>query len=207
LADAQRTSWIRADDKISVDTLSKPGFDVQWKKKLENQPRGLQGLAQGVSASGVTLFVPMSIVTGSSNNVYGIDNDTGYVVWQRHFDAAMPAATPAAQEESSLPTRIVRLDASATAAARGLSFGRGAVGYRSLLGEPGEGVCRSKGAQAVGTGAGDPGAAARSWRRSRSASAQSGARGGPPPADRIPGAPPSSRAERSASSGLRALAT
>src|SRR5882672_177878 len=130
LADAQRTSWIRADDKISAATLSKPGFDVQWKKRLENQPRGLQGLAQGVSASGVTLFVPMSIVTGSSNNVYAIDNDTGYVVWQRHFDAAMPAATPAcAGGMVSAATRIVRLDASATAAAQGLSFGRGAVGY------------------------------------------------------------------------------
>ena len=49
---------------------------------------------KGVTAAGVTLFVPMSIVGGSSNNVYGIDNDLGYVVWQRHFDAPLPAATP-----------------------------------------------------------------------------------------------------------------
>ena len=26
LGDAQRTSWVRSDDKISVETLSKPGF-------------------------------------------------------------------------------------------------------------------------------------------------------------------------------------
>ena len=75
--------------------LSKPGFELQWKSKLDNQPRGAHGLAQGVTASGVTLFVPMSVVAGSSNNVYGIDNDLGYVVWQRHFDAALPAATAA----------------------------------------------------------------------------------------------------------------
>src|SRR6476620_8764521 len=76
LADAQRTSWIRADDKVSVATMSKPGFELQWKSKLDNQPRGLQGLAQGVSASGVTLFVPMTLVAGSSNNLYAIDLDT-----------------------------------------------------------------------------------------------------------------------------------
>ena len=52
----------------------------------------LNGLAQGVTANGVTLFVPMSIVAGSSNNVYALDNDTGYVVWQRHFDARAPGA-------------------------------------------------------------------------------------------------------------------
>ena len=74
LADAQRTSWVRTDEKISVGTLSKPGFEQQWKAKLDNQPRGPHGLGQGVTASGVTLFVPISLVTGSSNNVYAIDN-------------------------------------------------------------------------------------------------------------------------------------
>ena len=68
-ADAQRTSWIRTDDKISVAAMAKPGFELQWKVKLDNQPRGPQGLAQGVTASGVTLFVPMSLVAGSSNTL------------------------------------------------------------------------------------------------------------------------------------------
>src|ERR1051326_531580 len=79
--DAQRTSWIRTDAAISVATMSKPGFELQWKATLDNQPRGSNGLAQGVTANGVTLFIPMSVVTGSSNNVYAIDNDTGYTVW------------------------------------------------------------------------------------------------------------------------------
>ena len=194
-ADAQRTSWIRVDDKVSVATMSKPGFDRQWRSKLDNQPRGLNGLAQGVSAAGVTLFVPMTIVAGSSNNVYAIDNDTGYVVWQRHFDAVMPPATPQCPGGiATAATRIVRLDASATAGSAGLSFGRGAAGYRSLLGEPGEGVpLEGRGA---GPGrAGDGGAGARG-----AGGAPGAARGGGPPAagggrggqqvDRIPGAPP-----------------
>ena len=118
LADAQRTSWIRVDDKISVDNVSKAGFELQWRLQLQNQPRGLSSLSQGVSAAGVTLFVPMSIVTGSSNNVYGIDNDIGYVVWQRHFDAVLPPVTAACPGGiTSSATRIVRLDASATNAA------------------------------------------------------------------------------------------
>jgi len=194
LADAQRTSWIRADDKISVDALSKPGFELQWKSKLNNQPRGLSGLSQGVSASGVTLFVPMSIVTGSSNNVYAIDNDTGYIVWQRHFDAAMAAATPACPGGiTTAATRIVRLDASATASAAGLNFGRGAVGYRSLLGEPGEGVPLEGRTAGPGRGAGDAGArgaAPGAGARGTAAPPPGGGRGAPPPAERIPGAPP-----------------
>src|SRR3954454_10165252 len=160
-ADAQRTSWVRADDKISIATMSKPGFELQWKVKLDNQARGSYGLGQGVSASGVTLFVPMSLLTGSSNNIYAIDNDTGYVVWQRHFDAAMPEPTAQCPGGiTSAATRIVRPDASATTAAAGLSFGRGAAGYRSLLGQPGEGVPLE--GRAAGPGrAGDPGAGAR----------------------------------------------
>jgi hypothetical protein len=142
LADAQRTSWIRSDDKISVAALSKPGFEPQWKVKLDNQPRGVHGLTQGVTASGVTLFIPMSIVAGSSNNVYGIDNDLGYVVWWRHFDAALPAATAAcAGGMSSAATRIVSPSPSGRVGNPfGGGSGRGTVGYRSLLGEPGEGV-------------------------------------------------------------------
>ncbi len=131
----------RTDDKISVPALSKPGFELQWKAKLDNQPRGVNGLGQGVTASGVTLFVPMSLVAGSSNNVYAIDNDLGYVVWQRHFDAALPA--PTAECPGGITagaTRIVRLDRDRHEAARRSAAGRGAVGYRSLLGEPGEGV-------------------------------------------------------------------
>jgi hypothetical protein len=119
LGDAQRTSWIRTDDKISVAALAKPGFDQQWKVQLDNQPRGPHGLAQGVTAAGVTLFVPMSIVAGSSNYVYGIDNDLGYIVWQRHFDAPLPAATAACPGGlTSAATRIVKVDAPVTAAGR-----------------------------------------------------------------------------------------
>ena len=198
LADAQRTSWIRSDDKISVAALSKPGFGLQWKVKLDNQARGVHGLTQGVTAAGVTLFVPMSIVAGSSNNVYGIDNDLGYVVWQRHFDAPLPAATAAcAGGLTSAATRIVTLDAPAAGGARGFGAGnRGAVGYRTLLGEPGQGVPAE--GRAAGPGrAASPAPAARGTAPGVEQGAARGATPAPPaPAaragqagERIPGAP------------------
>jgi len=193
LADPQRTSWVRSDDKISVAALSKPGFELQWTAKLDNQARGVHGLTQGVTANGVTLFVPMSLVGGSSNNIYGIDNDLGYVVWQRHFDAALPPATAACPGGlTSAVTRIAKLDAP-PAPTPGFGGGRGSSGYRSLLGEPGQGV------PVEGSAAGPGRAAAPAARGTAPGVEQGAARGAAPPpapaarasqaAERIPGAP------------------
>jgi hypothetical protein len=178
--DAQRTSWIRTDAAISVEALSKPGFDLQWKVKLENQTRHTNGLAQGVTANGVTLFIPLSLVTGSSNNVYSIDNDTGYLLWQRHFDSALPAATAAWWNHCGAFTRIVRLRRRLRRARGGGGGGRErwATAERS---EPGQGIV----VEARG------GARTRVVRRRRPvAPAGAAGAGAPPPAGRRPRAPP-----------------
>jgi outer membrane protein assembly factor BamB len=200
--DAQRTFWIRTDAKISVASMSKPGFELQWTAKLDNALRGANGLVQGVSANGVTLFVPMSIVAGSSNNVYALDNDTGYVVWQRHFDAALPAATPQCPGGiTAAATRIVPLVPPPLTAPAPSGGGRGAPTYRSVIGEPGQGVPlepRGRGpappAAPVSAGRGAPASAAGTPAAPPSAAAPS-ARGGGAPADgqsgfTIPGATP-----------------
>jgi outer membrane protein assembly factor BamB len=142
LGDAQRTSWIRTDAKISIDTMTKPGFALQWTSTLDNRPRQLNGLTQGVTANGVTLFVPMSVVAGSSNNIYAIDNDTGYVVWKRTFEAPLPSPTAAcAGGITAAATRIVSAAPPAIAPpGAGRGGGRAGAGYRSLVGEPGQGV-------------------------------------------------------------------
>jgi len=143
-ADAQRTSWLRTDPNISLDSMSEAGFDLQWTSKLETQSRGLAGLSQGVTASGVTLFVPTSLVAGSSNTLYMIDNDTGYIVWSRTFEGALPAATASCNGGfTAAPTRIVSGAAAPTSPAgtAGAPAGRGnQPGYRSALGEPGQGI-------------------------------------------------------------------
>jgi outer membrane protein assembly factor BamB len=143
-ADAQRTSWLPADPNISVESISKPGFELQWTSKLDNQRRGLHGLTQGVTASGVTLFVPASIVAGSSNKLYMLDNDTGYVIWSRTFEGTPPAPTVACSGGvTAAPTRIVSgaAPSAPTADAAPAPAGRGnQQGYRSSLGEPGQGI-------------------------------------------------------------------
>src|SRR5918995_7436216 len=142
-ADAQRTSWLRTDPNISVESLSKPGFELQWTSKLDNQRRGPHGLTQGVTASGVTLFVPTSLVAGSSNKLYMLDNDTGYVIWSRTFEGTLPTPTAACSGGvTAAPTRIVSGAAAPTASAVAPTpAGRGnQQGYRSLLGEPGQGI-------------------------------------------------------------------
>jgi outer membrane protein assembly factor BamB len=142
-ADAQRTSWLQTDPNISVASMSKDGFDLQWSSKLDNQRRGLHGLTQGVTASGVTLFVPASLVAGSSNKLYMLDNDTGYVIWSRTFEGALPTPSGVCSGGvTAAPTRIVSGEAPpVTPAAAPLPPARGnQQGYRSLLGEPGQGI-------------------------------------------------------------------
>src|SRR5689334_8628734 len=43
--DAQRSSWVRTDAKISKASMQKPGFALVWKVKLKNDPRGMAALS------------------------------------------------------------------------------------------------------------------------------------------------------------------
>ena len=137
-ADAQRTGWLRLDPNISVENLSKPGFEFLWREKLDNAPRQSASLSQGVTMNGLIGFTPASFVTGVSNNVFAIDNDTGYPVWHRKLDAPLPAPTAqcpggvtgAAGRVVSLVREPLQLPAPAAP-------GRG---YRGGIGAPGEGV-------------------------------------------------------------------
>jgi outer membrane protein assembly factor BamB len=185
-ADAQRTSWLRTDPKISVESLSKSGFDIQWTSKLDELGRSSQQLTQGVTASGVTLFVPVSIIAGA-NKLYMVDNDTGHIVWSRAFET-LPPTTGSCGGGSSAPTRIVSGVAEPTPVPQAAPPPAAAVqGYRSLLGEPGEGIPvepRPPGARGGPPGPpGPPGTAARPG-----AAAPVDPRRGPGPP--IPGAPP-----------------
>jgi len=137
-ADAQRTGWLRLDPNISVENLSKPGFEFLWREKLDNAPRQSSSLNQGVTMNGLLGFAPASFVTGVSNTVFAIDNDTGYPLWHRRFDAPLPAATARCPGGmTGAAGRVVNLvrdplQLPAPSAPRG--------GYRGGIGLPGEGV-------------------------------------------------------------------
>src|SRR5262249_45300192 len=44
--DAQRTCWVRGDPRISRKSMDTPGFQLLWKRKLDNQARQLNSLTQ-----------------------------------------------------------------------------------------------------------------------------------------------------------------
>ena len=185
-ADAQRTSWLRTDPKISVESLSRSGFDMQWTSKLDELGRNSQQLTQGVTASGVTLFVPVSLIAGA-NKLYMVDNDTGYIVWSRTFEQTPPTTTGScAGGISSAPTRIVSGVAEPTPVPSSTAPPVAAAnqqGYRSYIGEPGEGIPVEPRPPGRGGPPGPPGTAARPG---------GAGPGGPPgraPGPPIPGAP------------------
>jgi hypothetical protein len=86
--DAQRTSWIRGDAAISTESMQRPGFTLQWKATLDNQPRQLNALNAGVVIGNLGFgSIPLSFITGSANRVFAVDNDTGALFWQRTFES------------------------------------------------------------------------------------------------------------------------
>lgn len=190
LGDAQRTNWMRSDPNISIESLAKPGFELQWKAGLEGQ-RGLKPAVQGVTANGVTLFTPLSIVTGA-NDVIAIDNDTGETFWYKSFGSAAAGSGACGAAPVAATRQAPLVPAAPTMGGAGGRGGRG--GYSSAVGNPGEGAPippgagRGGGAAAAGRGAGAPPDGAPPAGASPAGAAPAGAPpAGAPPA---PGAPP-----------------
>jgi hypothetical protein len=76
--DAQRSSWVRTDAKISKETMRKPGFQLLWKMKLKNQPRQLNSLTAPATLErliGYRGFRMLGFVGGSSDSIFVIDTD------------------------------------------------------------------------------------------------------------------------------------
>ncbi len=151
--DAQRTSWVRTDRFISKEAFEKGGFKLQWKIKVNNQPRQLMSVV-GANTSGGGLTKPLNVINTSNNTLTTVDNDTGVVGWVRHFDVAVPSAgtmaCPGGMTANS--SRPVNLEPPAPPAERGGAAlaGRGGAAYEGYVGQPGAGlpddlVVRSRG--------------------------------------------------------------
>jgi outer membrane protein assembly factor BamB len=86
--DAQRSSWIRSDPKISRESLQKPGFQLLWKIKLNNNPRHLNSLTPPPLLNlpiGYRGFRSLAFVGGSSDTVFVIDSDLGRMEWEKRL--------------------------------------------------------------------------------------------------------------------------
>src|SRR5436190_12907287 len=101
-ADAQRSSWIRTDSKISKESMQKPGFQFLWKVKLDNEAKQLNSLTQPVLLDrliGYKGFKSLAFIGGSSDALYAIDYDLGRPYWKTRFNSS---TAPAAQNASQL---------------------------------------------------------------------------------------------------------
>jgi outer membrane protein assembly factor BamB len=84
--DVQRTAWQR-NEKI-LTTANVKNMKLLWKTKLDNPPRQMHNLLPVLIASDVaTSSGPKQIVlvTGVSDNLYGLDAENGALLWKHHF--------------------------------------------------------------------------------------------------------------------------
>ena len=93
--DAQRSSWVRADPKISKAAMQKPGFAFLWKVKLKNDARGMTALTAPALLDryiGYRGFRTLGFVGGSSDQVFALDTDLGRLEWSKPVSSVTPAA-------------------------------------------------------------------------------------------------------------------
>jgi outer membrane protein assembly factor BamB len=139
-ADLQRTSWLRVDPHLSAQSVSTPAFTLQWRETLDNAVRASASLTQGITINGMYGFSTAgNVIGGASNNVFAVDTDTGFPYWRRHIDAPLQSPTPRCPGGiTGAPARVVAdLVPPPMQLPPRPPTGRG---YRSAVGQPGEGV-------------------------------------------------------------------
>jgi hypothetical protein len=93
--DAQRTSSVRTDPKISVASMQKPAFQFLWKRKLGSQP---QSLTQPLLLPNIIAykgFKALAFVGGSADNIYAIDYDLNRMFWEQRLATGSKTAATA----------------------------------------------------------------------------------------------------------------
>ena len=143
--DAQRSSWVRRDAKISPETMRKPGFELVWKLKLKNEARQLASLTPPalldfyISYRG---FRSLGFVGGSSGTVTGIDIDLARIEWEKRFPVAS-TSSPSAECPGGMTSSVTRPTVTGYPPATSVGSGRGTPA-KSGVGEPFEGAVTLK---------------------------------------------------------------
>jgi outer membrane protein assembly factor BamB len=136
-ADAQRTSWIRNDAFISTDSMQKGGFNLRWKATLGDRTSPTSSLAEGVVFGNLGFgSKPVSFITSRANRIFAVDDDTGFVSWEREFKGDIVSTNVCPGGITSAATRPATL-VPVIPSWRGLPE-RGP--YTSAVSAPGEGV-------------------------------------------------------------------
>lgn len=142
-SDAHRSSWVRTDAKISPTSLSRPGFELVWKVKFNNEARQLNALTPAsllTSYIGYRGFRSLALVGGSSNQVFAVDTDLGRMEWQKAIMSTPGPAGASLSCPGGMTANVARPVSAAfpmpPVAGRGGARGGPA---KSAVGEPNEG--------------------------------------------------------------------
>jgi outer membrane protein assembly factor BamB len=141
-SDAQRSSWIRSDPKISRESMQKPGFQFLWKVKLNTEPVQLNSLSPAILLDfyiGYRGFRSLAFVGASSNSVLAIDTDLARIEWQRRLPTEGPAPGGTATCPGGMTANLARPTTSAFPMPGARGGGRGGPAH-SGVGDTGEGA-------------------------------------------------------------------
>ena len=84
--DLERTAWQRNETLISTSSVR--DMKLLWKTKLDNQPRQMHNLLPVLIAGRVDTargWRSIVLVTGVTDNLYGLDAETGEILWHTRF--------------------------------------------------------------------------------------------------------------------------
>ncbi len=133
--DAQRSSWVRADPKISAGALEKPGFALAWKVQLESDVSPAVLLDRYIGYRG---FRSLAFVATNDGEIVALDTDLGRIEWQKHL-AASPRTAGCSGAKAAGLARPTGTGFPMSGGGRAGYGGRGGPA-RSGVGEPGEGA-------------------------------------------------------------------
>ncbi|HZS56190.1 MAG TPA: hypothetical protein VFA65_17435 [Bryobacteraceae bacterium] len=134
-ADAQRSSWVRTDPKISKEGVQKPEFKYLWKLKLTDNPSHPNSLTPAVILNryiGYRGFRDLAFVENNGTAIYGIDDDLGRIEWTVHDPQAQQASACAVGTVAGVARPVLAAFPSPSV---GFGFGRGGPAH-SGVGEP-----------------------------------------------------------------------
>jgi len=143
--DAQRSSWVRAEGKISAANVRKPGFQLLWTLKLDDESTAARAFTPPMLLDlviGYRGFRALGFVAGPSDRVVAIDTDLGRVEWERRFASAAPSTggSPACARETT-PNLARPTNLALPALVGGVGGGRRAgQPARGAVGDPGQGA-------------------------------------------------------------------
>ena len=132
--DAQRSSWVRTDARLTKDAVQKGELKFLWKMKLDNETRQLNSLTTPVLMDRLIShrgFKALAFVGASSERVYAIDTDLARVYWTTVINYS--SITPPANSSWGCPGGLIAAATRPTALRRvGVRRGQGRRSRRRI---------------------------------------------------------------------------